>query len=400
MGLKIRTLFFLLFLCLHCFLHCGDAEYSITPYTVGPQGKARFQTIQSALRAAHGDGGGIVVLQPGVYKENLVLYDKTQVVGAIGLGDFGDFVIDGTHVPPNEGAFSFRNVFLKGKNSIFSDDRSGLASLMLIDVAIGVYDGYTFDLPNWKGLLAGFDIGIIDAKNDGWVNNSAGCTVFFTNVTIGSGSKNTMKISGNTFFFGAAVKCPAILFKNSNGKIAGGTICENTISFYDDASFDIYNSTFLTMENPAVKYYSRKPTNFSSVNIISSHQPQFIGNGSGLITFNSVSFLYENSLDESLNKAGGNFITGSLTLNTKGKGISIAEGKDSKIGVSKLINGKVYVDNSTVTESSRIFITTQSDSPNTGYLRVSRIDNRRGFEIKSSNPKDDSTAAWLIIEGT
>ena len=51
-------------------------SYPITPYVVGPSGKAGYQTIQSALDAANSNGGGVVYVQSGTYTENLSLYSS------------------------------------------------------------------------------------------------------------------------------------------------------------------------------------------------------------------------------------------------------------------------------------------------------------------------------------
>lgn len=67
--------------------------YPITPFVVGPVGKAGYQTIQSAINAANTAGGGIVYIQPGTYTENLILQPKVNLLGAAGsLGDTGYYV--------------------------------------------------------------------------------------------------------------------------------------------------------------------------------------------------------------------------------------------------------------------------------------------------------------------
>lgn len=405
----VRSRKFLLPLCLllFCFFSpvklCSLQEmplYPITPFVVGNQNEANYQTIQSALLAAHKAGGGIVVIQPGIYNEDLILYDKTQVVGAIGLGDFGDFIIIGTHTPPETGSFSFRNVFLKSDNSIFSSKKAGTANLMLIDVAVAVHEGYTFNLPNWKGSLSAFDIGEIGSKDDGWVYNLGGANIFMTNLSMGFGSINPMVVSGSTFIFGAAVKCPVKFLKGSNGVIAGGTICEKQVVFEDDASFCVLNSTFMSNKTPPIVYNSSAQSSFSSVNVVTEDDFSLQGSGKGLLLLNGVSMSRGKNIAKSLNIDGGCFFTGELVAGVPGKGLSIAEGQNSKMGIAQLNHGSCKIVNSSVTNNSRIFLTPQDTKINKqGFLCIQNIDPGNGFNIVSSNKEDNSQVAWLIVEG-
>jgi pectin methylesterase-like acyl-CoA thioesterase len=67
----------------------GNGGYPITPYVVGAIGQAGYQSIQSAIDAAHAAGGnGYIFVQPGTYNENLTFYDGITINGTIVLSGF------------------------------------------------------------------------------------------------------------------------------------------------------------------------------------------------------------------------------------------------------------------------------------------------------------------------
>lgn len=97
---------------------------------------------------------------------------------------------------------------------------------------------------------------------------------------------------------------------------------------------------------------------------------------------------------------------GDIQLATEGYGIKIKEGSNAKMGQSTLANGTVTVANTSVTASSRIFLTRDSINGSTtiGSLEVGTITASTSFVINSYDAAaslsadDDSIVNWVIIE--
>ena len=96
-----------------------------------------------------------------------------------------------------------------------------------------------------------------------------------------------------------------------------------------------------------------------------------------------------------------------LKINTAGKGISIKEGSNSRMGQATLSSGTVTVSTTAVTASSRIFLTRASVGTSTavGDFGVSNITAGTSFAITSyragsvvTQAGDTSVINWCIIE--
>jgi len=272
--------------------------YPITPYVVGLVNFAGYQTIQSAINAAHTAGGGTIYIQPGTYTENLTLFNKVDLWGAVGIADSGTCTIIGTHTPPISGEITIRNIFLQSATNIFSSSSAGTSAIILIDVAIKVTNGYTFNLPNWTsaGSFTGFDIGEIGSTNDGWINNTGGAFVFMTNATIGAGSSNTMITSGSSFIFGCDVQCPANFQTGASSEIDGGTIFNGTVTLSNNSTGTINNSTFITNSNSAIIINSSGNWTVSCCTINSSNNPCIAGTGAGILTLADITYINNSSI--------------------------------------------------------------------------------------------------------
>ena len=147
------------------------------------------------------------------------------------MADTATCTITGTHTPPTSGAMTIRNIFLVGTNAIFSSAAAGTATLILIDVAVDVTNGFTFDCVNWTspGGFVGFDIGEIGSTNDGWVNNTGGAAVFMTNITMGAGTGQTMVTSGAVELYGCVVGCPSD-FQTGTDAFIGATYFQQPVT--------------------------------------------------------------------------------------------------------------------------------------------------------------------------
>ena len=90
----------------------------------------------------------------------------------------------------------------------------------------------------------------------------------------------------------------------------------------------------------------------------------------------------------------GNFVT-----NVAGGGLKIKEGSNARMGVSTLVAGTVSVSNTSVTASSRIFLSCNDANGGTpGALYVSARAASTSFDITSTSVLDTCIVAWHMIE--
>jgi hypothetical protein len=91
---------------------------------------------------------------------------------------------------------------------------------------------------------------------------------------------------------------------------------------------------------------------------------------------------------------------GSVAVTVTGTGLKVAEGLNSKQGTVTLSGGSAVVTNSSVTASSRIFMTAQSSgAPGTcGALFIVGKVAGSSFTIGSTGANDSSTVAYEIFE--
>lgn len=320
-------------------IEASASGYPISPYVVGPSGQAGYQTIQSAINAANGAGGGTVYIQPGTYTENLTLYSDVDLVGAVGVADTGVCTIIGQHTPPagTSGGITINNIFLQSATNIFNSVAAGSCDLILINVAVSVTNGYTFNLPNWTGGFVGFDVGEIGSTNDGWVNNTGGATVFMTNVTMGAGSVNSMITSGFTEIYDCVIGCPVNFQTGSNGIIDGGSLFQKPVTFSNNSAFEIANSNFQGGASAAITYSSSGNSSISNCVISSSNNPAIAGAGAGTLTLGSLTFLSNANIAGTLTtawsatKVGAFTVTGPVT--TSGGAVAINSGTNA-LGIS------------------------------------------------------------------
>jgi hypothetical protein len=103
-------------------------------------------------------------------------------------------------------------------------------------------------------------------------------------------------------------------------------------------------------------------------------------------------------LDANVTVTGPILAESGVDVNTAGQGLSVAEGTNCKQGTAILSAGTAVVQNTSVTSSSRIFLTSQSDGGTPGFLRVSTRTAGVSFTITSSSGSDTSTVAYELIE--
>jgi len=90
---------------------------------------------------------------------------------------------------------------------------------------------------------------------------------------------------------------------------------------------------------------------------------------------------------------------GNLSVSTVGKGLAVKEGSNAKQGAVTLVAGTVTVANTSVTASSRIFLTSNSGGSGTpGWVRESARVAGVSFTLTSSSVTDGSIVVYEIFE--
>ena len=370
----------------------------ISPFIVGKSRDTRFSIIQNAIEAAYKAGGGAVYIQPGIYKENLNLYDQIDLCGVGGIADCQSCTIIGSHTPPVTGNISIRNLSLKSNNSIFCSTDPGTSSIFLNSCFVGVKNGFVFDLPNWKlpGKFVCFDLGDTDSIDNGFIKNHQGASSLLIAATIGQGSKS-MILSGETNFFTVQSRCPIVLEHDAKAFFLSGCCIEKTMHLKDTSTINVMNSSFRTQEFPALINNSSEYSMLSEVFIDCSGKLTI--DGRGTLTIGSITTIHPFNLAETLKVSYGNVFTGNVYLPEKGKGLHIAEGGNSTMGIVKLTAGAAFVSTNRISNNSRIFLTIQEVQGDAGFVFIAEKTVGKGFKILSSNSLDSSEVAWLIVEG-
>lgn len=373
---------------------------SCSPYVVGKTGNTPFQDIQSAINTARDEGGGTVYIQPGKYEENLNLYENVDLYGAGALADTQECSIIGTHTPPICGNIAIRNLCLWSKRSIFSSTEAGESSIFLNCCFIGVKEGYIFELPNWteKGKFVVFDLGDAGSINNGFVLNYGGANVLVIAATFGSG-KNSMHLSGKSAFFTIQCRCPIILHNNSEAIFYSGCCFERQIRTNDKAGCQIFNSSFMTKSEPILFHNSSGSVHISEAVVACKAKYSIEGTGIGLVTIGSLTSTYAFNISDSIKTSYGNFFTGELFLKEPKKGLNLYEGTNGTMGLAKLKNGEASILTKAIKDESRVFLTIQKASKDFGSIALKKKHPGKGFDIISSNKKDDSEIAWLLVQG-
>lgn len=292
------------------------ARFPITPYVVGPVGFAGYQTIQAALTAADGAGGGAVWIMPGSYTEDLTLYPTSQIIGAVSNSDAplaGTVIISGVHTPPSTGFVSFTNVFLSSATDIFNSAAAGTAILVLENCTTNCTSGYTFNVPNWtaSGYLVQFNCQQADVDN-GCVNNSGGAIIFFETSNVGQGTGKTMVTSGFVHFNEVDLMCP---WNCTTGTILDlDTVTFSyTVTFSNNTTGTIRWGSFITGGSPAITMSSSAAVSLLGGIVNSSNNPAIAGAGAGTFTLSNVTFVDNAVIAGTLTTSGvGGYMPGAF----------------------------------------------------------------------------------------
>lgn len=115
-------------------------------------------------------------------------------------------------------------------------------------------------------------------------------------------------------------------------------------------------------------------------------------------TENSIRPAVDNQLDigTSVRRWKNVYLTGDVMLSTVGKGITLKEGSNARMGSATLSSGAVTVNNTSVTANTRIFLTSEGSS--TGVVRVSSRVASTSFTITSTDGSSSDAVHWLLFE--
>jgi hypothetical protein len=179
-----------------------------------------------------------------------------------------------------------------------------------------------------------------------------------------TGSQPVNIIGGNASNVGT------LALSNVRGTGSGGS--SHTIATFSDTG----SANYLTLQNAGA---GTSPSIFpagSDTNISLS----LYSKGTGQVISNAtISALY------------------GIDVGTVGYGLKVKEGSNAKQGTATLSSGSVVVSNTSVTATSRIFLTAQ-DNNSTGVLRVSARTAGTSFTITSSDASDNGVVAYEIFE--
>lgn len=308
--------------------------YPITPYVVGPVGAAGYQTIQSAVNAANLAGGGIVGVQPGNYTENLTLFNGVHITGITFADAGGGVNITGVHTPPTTGGFVFNNVKLISATNVFSSAAAGSAHLVIANAQIAVTNGYTFNLPNWTGKLESFDVNAAVGTNDGYVNNSGGSEVDIFECSVGSGTVNSMIVSGFTLGAGANIYCPVNFTSTATGTFDYSDFNQN-VTFSNSSSGEFSSCRIATGNSQAITMNSSSNWTITSSTIATTNNPAVGGTGTGILTYEDIIFTNNANF-------AGTLTLGTVSWQPYSRAIAATDG--TKVGTCAFNNAQFTVD--------------------------------------------------------
>lgn len=365
------------------------SSYSITPFVVGPEGQAGYQTIQSAITAANAAGGGVIWVQPGTYTENLTLFSNVDIIGTAPSGETETAVtIIGTHTPPASGSFSASDILFQSATNVFSSTAAGTAVLSMFSCRFNVTNGYVFHLANWTGSI---NVGVCGTSgtNDGFIDNSSGSSaVFIYAASIGIGTSNAMLINGSLITSSSYINCPATLSGSSTFFIDAGTTINQPITLTGTSSGTIRSSSLVTGSSSSITQSSTGTILITNCSIETSAANALAGTGAGAITLNGVDFT---------NSSG---VAGTLTLAVAGstttRRLNIVRGTNAAAGSGTLSSGVLAVTTTACTTSSLIFPSyiTPEASPGT----LSAVATANTVTITSTDDTDStSTVQWFLV---
>lgn len=322
----------------------------ITPYVVGPEGQAGYQTIQSAITAASAAGGGDVYLQPGSYTENLTLAADVNLIGT----DPEAITITGVHTPPaGAGSVCFENINFVSATDVLSSAQASPCKIKFVNCSFDVTNGFICDVNDWLGSITIIQCTSIGTA-DGIINNAGGgADIVIRDSDLGVGTSNVMATAGTCTFHSVSIGCP--------WTTASGTVftCDNcqffgTITNGGDSNGIFSNGRFLTGANPIMTQSSSGTVEIYNCYMESSASPAFQGAGAGIIFIGTGTFGGNSAFAGTLSTQFDETVCGNLTVNNA---ISMQSGTVTDFcGSFALTAGTQTIANTNIAATDKIFL--------------------------------------------
>lgn len=180
----------------------GSFKYVVTGLNPGP-----FHTIQAALDYVLAQGETTtILLQPGTYTEDLVLYSGINIQGS----EEGQVVIIGTHTPPAAGNFTISQCTLQSATDIFNSAVAGTTAITIENCTFAITSGYILNVANWTGDLR-IDNCLEISTADNILNNATAAFVEILNSTVGTAGSTGMASNGAVRIVNSRIFCALAL---------------------------------------------------------------------------------------------------------------------------------------------------------------------------------------------
>ena len=249
------------------------------------------------------------------------------------------------------------------------------------------------------------------AGSAGWTINKDG-SAELNNVTVRGtlASTNWVSTAAGEFFYSGA---PALGNLVASIAPAPGTDPYGNAYLEGIAAYSSSGSTWAVLDqNGSLRLHSASD-NFAGAQIIES-ATGYLQIISGLVSASDVSAQVAamsktgspNGTPQVLISQGAGAATttalleveGDIAIPVVGNGLRVKEGTNARMGRAQLAGGTVTVANTSITASTRIFLTPQTSGANSGFVYVSARVAGTSFTISSSNAADGNSVAWFLVE--
>lgn len=324
----------------------GSAPISL--YVVDATGFSDYTTIQSAITAADGAGGGAVWVREGTYAEDLTLAGGVQVIGATGSFS-GAVIVQGTHAPDATGNMLLANLTLTDATAILNSAAAGSGSITLENCTCTVTNGYTLDVANWTGALSLQNV-LCNGTNDGVSNNTGGSDLSIYNSTVGVGTGQSMLTTGACDWQASEINCPVDMQTGTTAVIQGCRFGAGGLTFSNDSAGSIVNSSIVSGATAAVTMSSSGDWDLDLVTMDSSNNPCVDGAGAGTLAYGVLSFLSNSAIAATLTLSRQEMSSGTVFATTFDTDVAAAactltattlavDGTDANIGFTVTTKG-------------------------------------------------------------
>ena len=271
-------------------------NYQISKYIVDSQlGATPYTTIQSAINQAISDGlyAGSVTIQirPGVYPEDLTLYDGVNLSGCDSVTGtantaIGSVTIVGNHTPPVQGTICFSNIFFAPvAGSVIASALAGTAAIAFENCVFNIPSGYIFNTPAWTGDLV-INYCSEAPSSNAIITNSSSAALDIISSQIGSGS-TAMTVSGPTRIYNSKIFCP-IAFTSISATEIDSSLIDGAITVAGTSQLVVNNTYINSGSASAITQNSAADIQLNNVVINSSNIDALAGTTTIIIGFREV----------------------------------------------------------------------------------------------------------------